>query len=422
MRRHASRRSLVLLLLPVLAACGGGTSAGDGLAVRDSAGVVIVEARRADGTAALDEWLVEPAPSLEIGLIEGDAPYLFANIEGARLLEDGGVAVADRGSAQLRFFDADGRFLRAAGGHGEGPGEFSYVRGVDRCGADSLYVYDLDFRTVVFSADGRYAREARPWGPAAPERRPYLLRCNENGYFAAVGWDRSPHRIPAVGEPPILYRAEAPAWILEPLRQATASARRDDFAGTGLRLAAELEPVLTSERLANPRGTGPHPLGRGATMAMDASGLWIGTGEAHELRRYSLDGTLARILRWNGDDLAVTAAHIEGWHAAELERGNAARRASIAQTLRDSPVPAALPAFVRIEIDPEGMIWIQPFHSPGSAAPAWIVLDPDRGPVARVTMPEGLRVTDIRTDALVGVHRDDLGVERVRVHRVGRGG
>jgi len=44
-------------------------------------------------------------------------------------LADGGVAVADGGSQEVRFFDADGDFVRSVAGPGGGPGESTGLAG-----------------------------------------------------------------------------------------------------------------------------------------------------------------------------------------------------------------------------------------------------------------------------------------------------
>mgnify|MGYP001821510072 FL=1 len=90
---------------------------------RDSAGIVLAE-----NTGDLPEvggaWSLSPEPVLEIGDLEGEAPYLFQRIWGACRLADGRIAVMDSPSAELRVFSPIGEHLRTFGRRGEGPGEF----------------------------------------------------------------------------------------------------------------------------------------------------------------------------------------------------------------------------------------------------------------------------------------------------------
>lgn len=48
----------------------------------------------------------------------------------------------------------------------------------------------------------------------------------------------------------------------------------------------------------------------------------------------------------------------------------------------------------------------------------WVVSDTNGSLVARVAPPDGLRLLDVGSDRVVGVTRDELGVERIQVHRL----
>jgi hypothetical protein len=110
-----------------------------------------------------EAWSVASEPDLEIGLMEGPSEFLFQFIRGAILLPDDRIAVADLGSSEVRFFDRSGDFLSLVGGPGDGPGELGRIRGLGLCGADSLFVFEGDYQTVVFSPSGSYVRAARPY-------------------------------------------------------------------------------------------------------------------------------------------------------------------------------------------------------------------------------------------------------------------
>lgn len=60
-----------------------------------------------------------------IGVAEGEEPYMFGRISGITLDERGRVYVSDRQAHEVRVFDAEGTFLFAIGGQGEGPGELN---------------------------------------------------------------------------------------------------------------------------------------------------------------------------------------------------------------------------------------------------------------------------------------------------------
>ncbi len=63
-------------------------------------------------------------PILDIGVLEGDRFYQFDQIVGGKRLSDGRIAVANAGSLELRYYDAEGKHLFSTGREGGGPGEF----------------------------------------------------------------------------------------------------------------------------------------------------------------------------------------------------------------------------------------------------------------------------------------------------------
>src|SRR5688500_5537398 len=76
-------------------------------------------------------------------LIIGDErpDYAFSYIWDMAVDHQSRVFVLDRGSGNVRLFDANGRFLRALGGKGSGPGEFQLATQLGFAG-DSLWLVD----------------------------------------------------------------------------------------------------------------------------------------------------------------------------------------------------------------------------------------------------------------------------------------
>lgn len=106
-------------------------------------------------SAVADVWRVGEEPELQIGIAAGDEPYQLHRVTSAARLGDGGVVVANAGSAELRFFDSAGRFVRAVGRRGDGPGEWRGPDRVRRLEPDSLLVLDTELgRRDVLAGDG----------------------------------------------------------------------------------------------------------------------------------------------------------------------------------------------------------------------------------------------------------------------------
>ncbi len=66
----------------------------------------------------------------------------------------------------------------------------------------------------------------------------------------------------------------------------------------------------------------------------------------------------------------------------------------------------------------EGNVWAQIYSPDFFASGTWDVYGAGREWLGQVQTPAGFTVTNITSDQLVGVWRDDLGVEHVRVYRI----
>lgn len=122
--------------------------------------------RGSDGRAAAEGSADGPAtlvtaeePALEIGATTGEEAYLLHGVTDALRLADGTVVVANCGSSELRFFDEAGRWLRSAGGRGDGPGEFTELWKLLPAGGDTVGASDeLGGRLTLFGPDGSVHR------------------------------------------------------------------------------------------------------------------------------------------------------------------------------------------------------------------------------------------------------------------------
>jgi hypothetical protein len=84
---------------------------------------------------------------------------------------------------------------------------------------------------------------------------------------------------------------------------------------------------------------------------------------------------------------------------------------------RAVPLPDLLPAHEQILVDRLGKVWMAEYVVLDEK-PRWSVFDPSGRWLGEVAMPARGRITDIGDDYLVGVWRDDLDVETVRMYRL----
>ena len=277
-----TRARPAFLLACLFGAAGCDTSPGIGLPggvsflQQDSAGVVVATTLGARARSP-SGWVVDAEPEYQLGELDGDEPYLFTTIAGARQLADGRVAVLDRSTCELRFFDPDGVFLEGVGGTGEGPGEFrrrcELVSSLD---PDSLFGWDGSSLSV-FDDRGRFIRRhLLPW----PGRRVASVAGVADG-LAVVTQEQ-------------MYwpRLGGPSHPLQPVHYAMLEPE------TG-RLVWEKIGLPSQRVYAVPGATLPIPFDIRPSVAMARDGLYMTFGEDQgpEIRQYGAGGHLSRVIR-----------------------------------------------------------------------------------------------------------------------------
>ncbi len=90
----------------------------------------------------------------------GDAPDMsFVEISSLAVLKDGTAYVLDTKDSRVKVFDAKGKFLRAFGKAGQGPGEMNQPVGILITPENEVLVEDaLNQRLAVFGLDGTFSR------------------------------------------------------------------------------------------------------------------------------------------------------------------------------------------------------------------------------------------------------------------------
>jgi hypothetical protein len=243
--------------------------------------------------AAVEVLAISPEPAVSIGVVEGDEVYQLHNAVASIQLADGRVVVANAGSAELRFFDAAGRYLRSAGGRGGGPGEFRWLTGLYPYGADSLLAVDgAGNRISVFDTSGTFARLTPAESVSGDSMFPadtWLYR----RFWVRGAWTPALRRaargvldaVPLPGPAPWYRFAQLDAaghvWFREPPDPANPDALWT-VAGPGGRPVAVARLPLSFE---------PHVFGAGWVL-----GRWRDENDVNFIRRYEL--------RTTGDSLA----------------------------------------------------------------------------------------------------------------------
>jgi hypothetical protein len=373
---------------------------------RDSAGVRIGENSAALGKE--DEfWTVDPDPVLVIGETSDVPGEQFERVQDVRRLEDGRIVVSDAGALEVRFFSADGAFLYSLGGRGKGPGEFLDLGCITIVAPDSLFVFDAQQRRVsVINLAGDFAGSL-PLGSTGDAVRSLALYdlggIYDDGTFLMV-----PTRVPASITP----RSEI-YWDSVPnLRYSRAGGLMDTIGGFSGRHIASTG-----------RFTVVPPFAGASYYAFRDGYFYIGRGDRFEIRVYDDQGKLRHLIRKVHNTGPVTDRDIEQWiefHIRQVEGSESeSARAAARKYLREVQVPSSKPAHADIVVDSERNLWVRNFTPPWHTGPVpWSVFNPRGRWLGDVQLPRELSPTEIGGGFVLGIWRNELDVESVRLYRL----
>ena len=386
----------IAVLLPPEPASGmaGHTERTPQLTVRDSAGVIIFENPRPAPGSRLG-WRVGRVPSLSIGTREGDEPYLLYGVEDATRLGGGRIAVANSASGEIRVFAPDGTHLASWGGIGEGPGEFAQwdPEAVSAWPGDSVIAAAWwRGRIEVFDAEGRHGRTA-----TLAEGRFSFADLLPGGTIVA--------------KPSLLIGIPFGA------ADGTLARREEEFAlvGSGGELHVSLGTHAGEEWFVSPSSPSarPHPFGRSVLAAAWGDLAIVTANDRYEVRAYSTDGRLARIVRRDHDLRTPTQAELDNWVQDRYGDLPEERRERMLAQMEGITAVEHYPAFSAVHSDPHGYLWVRDYNLPGQDRNLWTVFDLEGRVLGFVEMPFEAEVYEIGADYILGGTEDEMGVERV---------
>jgi hypothetical protein len=392
---------LISSLLALLSFSCGGAAREAGAAVRDSAGIRIVENPAPDPDAA-PLWTVAAEPRVDIGLLEGAEPYQLSQVGGAVRLSDGRIAVANGGSQELRFFDSIGTYLATAGRKGGGPGEFEQLGPVFALPGDTVAGFDWSLRRIsLFDPAGQFVRSFTldfPAGAPVP-----LGRLADGAWLCNRMFTFRP-----AGEGTQVVRDTTALLVFD-----SSGAFRDSigrFAG----------PEWYVRSQGNAASASSLPFGTNTEVAVGGDGFYAGQTGRYEIVRYSAAGAPELIVRRAWTPQPVTSEDVSRLKAERLARADAGFRPNLERLFQDIPFPSTFPAFADLQVDPLGDVWVLESSRPGDTRHRWTVFAPFGSVLGVVETPAGLAVRQIGRDYVLGTWHDDLDVEHVRLYDLQR--
>ncbi len=418
--RHGVRIALISLLA---LACSD-TSPDDPIVVADTlertveSGVEAIRVPRAV-LNSLPTRQVASIPDLVIGEVNSIPEESFGYVAGVAELPDRSVAVADAQVNSIQIFDRQGDFLYSIGGAGEGPGEFGSL-GEISVSSDTLYAMDQRRKAVLkFNLLGEFMGRIPLQGVAGitidlksyrPQSAsmPYTYRKAVNGYPRGVPEGDGPH-------PVKLYLSRYDT--LE-------GARIDslDAAETFQVMLTEAEAVAVQESGLASFTVGSimiHPLSPELRFTFLGNSPVTGWSDSGEISFLSESGKLVRKVHIDPPESAVSAddSRYLDWVVSRVPRDEAP---IIRRSWSVLEAPESAPKFFGLEAGREGDLWVAmgPVEVSDSDElwTRWLVVDTSGMPVEWVLAPTG-EVSEIGRESILYLTADDLGVQRIAVHR-----
>jgi hypothetical protein len=379
---------------------------------RDSAGIQIT-ANAKPAWAPGRGWRLAEKPILVLGG-GSDERERIGRITGVTRLSDGRVVVADQSTLQLKFYDASGKFLTAAGGKGEGPGEFRSFHSFARLAGDTIVV-DAPEKSVIFAPNGSFVR-AVAFGPFPPGslQTPYAGALGRFDNGRAVAADFPQGRQGPAG---------ARQWV------DSASLFLLDRSGAVVRPLGKAAVVVFA---AGKTHAAPMDFGPQAVYASSGRTFYLGFSNEYSIRAYDSDWKLERIIRraWTPRRLTASEidAYVDGWMQMWSKKTGAERDAE-RKEMREQPYPESLTAYSAIIATRGGELWVREpdlTGAPGcwclSGIPTvpstWSVFDARGRWLGDVSMPPRFVPLEIGDDYVLGRSRDEGSVSRVVMYRL----
>ena len=374
----------------------------------DSAGVSIVTHSR---DAAPRRFTLQPT-SLEIGTAPGTELH---RVESAIRMPNGAIIIADAGRREILRFGPDGALQKRLARNGAGPGEFTNLRSMHRYGRDSIVAHDgSQMRFAIFSDSG-FVRQV------LLQKSEHLFQIETSllgllasgralvtsGASIALG-DPGPARVERAAFPLVTYHADGrPGRLL---------GRYPGF---------ELEvSVIRQGPLAGGFSNSLRLFGPTSTFALSGENVIVVDNASFQFDVVDTSGRLIRRVRRQHLSDAVRPAHMAAYADERVSAiSDPARKASRRAEYQEASHAPVFPALEpRIVVDAAQRIWLGSFRRPGDKEQEWWLFSIDGTLVGRITVPSALTVTDAGPDYVLGIWRDQDGVQTIRHYRLSTAG
>lgn len=357
--------------------------------------------------AAQTTWTVDPTPRTVLTATTDDGEPRFGGVTWATRLPDGALVVADGYDLAIRIFDTDGKERRRFGRSGRGPGEFTIIGWVGRCGGEDLLVWDFALARLTRLNPDRGYVDSWTHPTARSSRQP---ACAADGTLAFSGpLNRTDASRPAeVGTSAagIGYRI----WI---------DSLDVHVYGADGSIRWTWPRVFLTESISGtfPDGSGgatSRPLGAQALLAFAGTTLVLVDAGAGVALTRSADGSV-QVHPLARRDGPVNAADYEADLELRLRQVPVRVWERFRALAHAVPPPARYPPAVHAIGDTRGLVWLTMPPSPDGAT-ALLAIDASGRRVARLTLPDAITVMEIGEDYVLGRLENEDGEHSLVVY------
>jgi hypothetical protein len=337
-----------------------------------------------------ERWELSSDPVLMIGGVDSGVASDLHRIRATLRLRDGTIVVADAGQ-RLLYFDSSGSPIRTIGRSGSGPAEFRNLMRVQLLEGDSLLAYDDNLRrATLLDPDGEVVRTVT-WRPGV------LLGRLPDGTF--IGRTRAGTAIPEHGKVTVEFNFDL-----------------DRVAPDG----GVLSRILSTpgeQAVTVPSARVPPHLGwplRVTQVAVGADEIYVAPGDRMEVSVFTPDGDLKRVMRADHQPAPMQPAEL-------LQNLSPLAQSRLRpQDLEPMADDLTFPAITALRVDDAGYLWVKRGVTAPGEPSEWLVFNREGEHIALVDLPARYDPFHVGDNFILGVWRDDLSIEYVRLYGLSR--
>ncbi|MFG0252928.1 MAG: hypothetical protein ACF8NJ_08660 [Phycisphaerales bacterium JB038] len=321
---------------------------------------------------------VDSVPLFRVGL--DPSGRLFERIEDVTVLADGRIAVVDgRGTQEIVILDQDGSVIEVLGGHGEGPGEFTWLSRVARVEGGLVAQDSRTARATVYSGTEVVATYSLPF-----LEHKAILGATDGSFL--------------LGPPLMMVQGRL---YPEPWRRVALTTSAPPFTTEDTIAVVDWDQSLDFN--------GRDPWAASGMAVFDGERAIYGRGDRPELTWYGLDGSPLQIVRWESPPESVTDSAYAEFEEDWLELVGGGMSPDAIRGFREDMARqhrGVSPYFDQLFVDEDGTVWLGGFLRPQQRTeeferPYWL-FSRTGDLLGTVVLPAELRVRDITKDMVVG--------------------